>query len=102
MLDEFLEIIEDHIEEDFECYRVGYQVSYKDGNILLKRIVTYPTGETSEWGYIDTNSYESVIVKREATLEEYANLPIFYIRHLDEYKIEFDYAVDRIDFKPIL
>ncbi len=101
LLDKCFKIILSNEEYDCECYKVGYQLSYNDGKILFKRITEVPNYESEKWGYTSTKAHERVVFEQEATVEEYANLPIYFIKYFHEYREEFNRAVDCIDFKPI-
>lgn len=85
MLKKAIEIKENHEESDFECYRVGYSFSYKDGKIRFNRTQTSPTGEYDGFGVIDTKSHTSTMFEVESSVEQYANLIISYIDYREEY-----------------
>ena len=97
-----VEIIDNHEEEDCECWRVGYYLSYDNGKIQFHRITTSPTGESSGWGYIDTKSNGNIIREWEATIEDYCNLAVMFANSEREHlKYEYGYNAECIIFKPI-
>ena len=100
---ECVEIIENHVEDDFESYMVRYHISYKDGKIIFTRATSSPTGETYSDGGIDTKTHAYTLCEWDANIIDYCNLAVVFA-NADSQHLKYEYGedVDCIHFQPIL
>ena len=99
ILKECCQIIDNHCEEDCECWGVGYYLSYYGGRIIFERVTSHRTYEDYSDGGIGTKSSIHQLCNWVATLEDYCNLAIKVHQQDEELKHECGYSIRDITFK---